>query len=62
MRWLRWRKGAAVDHEGKELAKRQLKIARALEAESRILRDEHIRLLTNNHFGENLLRAMRGER
>ena len=61
MRWP-WRyRGTVRDREGKELAKNQLRRARAIESESQILHDEHLHLLQGNHFGENFAKAMRGQ-
>ena len=60
MRWP-WRyRGLPDDREGKELAKRQLQRARAMESESQMLANEHLRLLRGNHFGQNFAKAMRG--
>lgn len=61
MRWPWRRNGAPVDHEGKELAKRQLEIAKVLEAESFEAAHEHRFLLYKNHFANDISKAMRGQ-
>ena len=50
MRWPWRRNGTPGDHEGKELAKRQLEIAKVIEADSFESATEHRFLLFKNHF------------
>lgn len=59
MRWPFRYRGQPVDHEGKELAKKQLEIAKVIEAESMEAAHEHRFLLYANHFGPNTARALR---
>lgn len=60
MRWP-WRRNAPVfDQESKEQAKRQLEVAKVLEAESFTAASEHQFLLYKNHFAHDIRKAMRG--
>ena len=59
MRWP-WRRNAQVcDPESKELAKKQLEVATAIEESSAELAHEHRWLLYANHFGPNAAKALR---
>lgn len=60
MRWPWRRNGVAHNHEGKELAKRQLEIAKIIEAESIESANEHRFLLYKNHFAHDIRKAMGG--
>ena len=60
MRWP-WRRGAGAvpDREGKELAKRQLEVAKAIEQSARQLALDHRAIQQANHFGPSVAAALR---
>ena len=62
MRWPWRRNGAARDSEGKELAKRQLEIAKVIEEESFAAASQSQFLLYKNHFAHDIRKAMGGNR
>lgn len=57
MRWPFRYKGRPDDREGKEMAKRQLEVAKALEESSHELAFEARLRLHMNHFGPNAAKA-----
>lgn len=61
MRWPWRRNGSPVDREGKELAKRQLEVAKVIEEESFTTATEHRFLLYQNHFAQKATKAFGGK-
>lgn len=62
MRWPPWRSARPSDSEGKEVAKQQLEVARAIEHHAYILADESREILRVNNLGPKVHRALGGGR
>lgn len=59
MWWRRQPRAQVHDPEGKEKAKRQYELAKALQVSARQLADEHRAIQQANHFGPTIQAALR---
>ena len=62
MRWRPWRTDRVSDPEGKEMAKKQLEVAQAIEENAYLLAEEHREILRRNNLGPRFHKALGGGR